>query len=113
MAFQNLGEAPSRPTDVVDISWVTASYPSYSTYILTHVNYVIVLPDDPVDHQMQLYEIHAGGANPVTITVPSSVLLTKGLVTVSVLPNGKTAFYGFRYSAHVGSWFLLSSAEQD
>jgi hypothetical protein len=46
------------------------------------------------------------------VTIPSSVLLTTGTSRSQQVPPGKTAFFGFRYSATSGAWFLLSATIQ-
>ena len=110
MALQNLGGAPSRQTDLVDVGWIMSTFPSYSTYISTDVDYAITLPMNPADHQMQLYEIYAG-AN-ITVTLPGGVIRTEGPIDTIHVPATKTAFLGLRYSSHKPGWFLLSSTLQ-
>jgi hypothetical protein len=43
---------------------------------------------------------------------PEDTVLTIGPQFVTALPTGKTGFFGFRYSATSGVWFLLSSTAQ-
>jgi len=112
VALQNLGVVPVRPADVADVSWVQSAYPSFSSYAALTANYTFSLPSNPTDRYMQFCEVYNAGTVPITITVPDSILITLGLFSSAVLPVGKTAFYGFRYSSHAGSWFLLSSTQQ-
>jgi hypothetical protein len=109
---QNLGPAPTRPHDVVDIAWVTATYPSFSAYVAATADFVVEYPDSPVDHTMLLVEVLAPSGHPVTVGVPDGTLLTVGTQPSTVVPAARTGFLGFRYSAHVGAWFLLSSTTQ-
>lgn len=107
---QNLGPAPSRPHDVVDIAWVTVTYPSFSAYVTTATDLVIEFPDSPVDHTMLLVEVFAQVQ--VTVSVPDDTVLTVGTQPHMVVAATKTGFLGFRYSAHAGAWFLLSATTQ-
>jgi hypothetical protein len=93
---------------LVDVEWVRATYPSYSTTLTRGTNFTITLPADPVNHQMQLVEVLATA--PIQVTSPG--LLTYGAARVTLIPSGKTAFFGFRYSTQATNWFLLSTAVQ-
>jgi hypothetical protein len=111
VATQNLGPAPTRPTDVVDLGDLTTMYPSLSSTVVTHVNITAPLPPSPIDHTMFFLEVAAPTVQ-ITVTVPVDTLLTTGVQPVTVVPPGKTGFFGFRYSATAGAWFLLSSTTQ-
>lgn len=110
MARQNLGARPSRPNDYVDVEWVTSTYPSLASYVSSGVDIVISLPEDPVDHTMLIVEVEAR-AN-ITVSLPENVLLTIGTQPVAAIYSGKTGFFGLRYSANAGAWFLLSTTAQ-
>jgi hypothetical protein len=69
------------------------------------------MPSDPVNHQMQLFEVYANGTD-VVVTIPSNVLLTLSTAPAVTIPSGKTGFFGFRYSTNAGAWFLLSAGVQ-
>ena len=112
MALQNLGTTPSRPTDTVDVEWVTSAYPSFSAFVSTSAStYTPVLPTSPADHQMHLVEVYASTTG-TTVNTPVGVLLCRGLFSTTTIPVTKTGFFGYRYSAHAGAWFLLSTAVQ-
>jgi len=111
LAKQNLGPPPSRPQDYVDIAWVTSVYPSYSAVVTVDEDFTITLPDEPVDHTMFLLEVYAPGMV-VTVSVPAETRLTVGTAAATTLYPGKTGFFGFRYSATAGAWFLLSATSQ-
>lgn len=110
MATQQLGPTPSRPTDIVDIAWITAAYPSFSATVVTDTDVLLDLPNDPIDHTMLLIEVVA--SSQVNVTLPVGTLLTVGAQPVTVVPLGKTAFFGLRYSETAGHWFLLSTTTQ-
>lgn len=111
MARQNLGARPSRPNDVVDVEWAQSAYPSYSSFVSATANVTLTLPNGPVNHQMQLYEIYAHGAS-IVVTIPGTVKLTVSTSPVVTVLSDKTAFFGFRYSTNASAWFLLSAAVQ-
>lgn len=110
MARQNLGTAPSRPNDYVDVTWVQQNYPSLRSYTSSGVNLAIELPEDPVDGTMFISEINARAD--IIVSLPDGVLLTTGTIPTFPLFFGKTGFFGFRYSAHADAWFLLSTTAQ-
>jgi hypothetical protein len=111
LAKQNLGPPPSRPQDYVDVAWVTSTYPSYSATISVDADYEIALPGAPVDHTMFLLEVNSPNLV-VVVSVPAETRLTAGTATTTTLFPGKTGFFGFRYSATAGAWFLLSATSQ-
>jgi len=94
----------------VDIDWVTSQYPSFSTTITSAVDFQLSFPSDPVDHTMLLVEVVATGD--IDVDCPDGTVLTIGPQFQMSLPSGKTGFFGFRYSATSGIWFLLSSTAQ-
>ena len=113
MARQNLGSAPSRPIDYVDVGWVTSTYPSYSHRLSSGTNRTLGTPTLATGNfnpQMDIYEINATAD--ITVSFSDDVLLTNGVVSTYRIPSGKTGFFGFRYSPHVGEWFLLSATVQ-
>lgn len=111
MTREDYGTTPSTPYEVVTLSALYANLPSYSQTVVTSENYTIVLPSSPVDHTMYLLEVDATAA--ITVTIPDTVLATIGVpVGSTAVFSGKTAFFGFRYSASRDSWFLLSSTSQ-
>lgn len=110
MATQQLGPRPTRPNDVVDIAWVTSAYPSFSAYVTTASDFTVEFPDEPVEHTMLLVEVYA--ASQIQVSVPAGTALTLGTQPHTVIQATKTGFFGFRYSAHAGTWFLLSSTTQ-
>jgi hypothetical protein len=110
VATQDLGPDPSRPNDVVDVAWVSGQYPFFSMTLTSSINVVLSLPSDPADHTMVLFEVIATGD--ITVMCPEDTVLTIGPQFVTALPTGKTGFFGFRYSATSGVWFLLSSTAQ-
>jgi len=107
---QDLGALPSGPKDVTTVEWVYQTYPSYSLTVTPSSNYVVALPDDPVDHTMFLLEVDAQAE--LEVSLPEGVLLTTGNGPVTTIFDGKTGFFGFRYSATADSWFLLSATSQ-
>lgn len=111
MALQNFGEPPSRPNDYVDLQYVQAQYPSSSSRVTTYGPYTIALPSNPLDHAMYLVEVVAPTVA-VSVTFPAGVLLTAGMVSFYTVPQGKTGFFGFRYSSSAQAWFALSAAVQ-
>jgi hypothetical protein len=110
MATQNLGPRPSRPTDQVDVEWVLSTYPSLSTYVSASADFAISFPDDPEPNTMLLVEVFA--ESEVAVSLPEGTLLTVGTQSVTVLLPTKTGWFGFRYSANAGAWFLLSATAQ-
>jgi hypothetical protein len=94
----------------VDIEWVTSRYPSFSATITSAVDVTLTFPPDPVDHTMLLVEVVA--TDNIDVTCPDGTVLTIGPQFQTSLPVGKTGFFGFRYSATSGVWFLLSSTAQ-
>lgn len=111
MATQNLGPAPTRPTDIVDLGDLQTLYPSLSSTVVSDVDIDVEFPADPIDHTMFFLEVAAPSAQ-ITVTVPVGTLMTTGVQPVTVVPFGKTGFLGFRYSATAGAWFLLSTTTQ-
>lgn len=111
MTRKDLGPTPVGVHDQLTVGWARTTYPSYSTYVSVESDYHIVLPTDPVEHQMEVYEIHAG-TNRVLAFSPDGVNVCQGAHPAITVEAGKTAFMGFRYSAHAGKWFLLSTAQQ-
>jgi hypothetical protein len=95
---------------LVDIEWVEEFFPSLSSYTTSSINLTIALPSIPVDHMMFIAEVEARA--PIVVSIPSGVLLTTGTQPATPLATGKTGFWGFRYSANAGAWFLLSSTAQ-
>jgi hypothetical protein len=71
----------------------------------------ITLPPNPVEHQMELFEVKADG-HQILVFMPSNALLTLGSSRGVTIPADKTAFFGFRYSSHAQAWFLLSATFQ-
>lgn len=110
MATQNLGPRPTRSTDMVDIEWVTSTYPSLSAEVTATADFTISLPPDPVANTMLIVEVLA--QNQVAVSVPGGTLFTVGTSPVTVLLAGKTGFFGFRYSDTAEAWFLLSATTQ-
>lgn len=83
------------------------TFPSYSATVSSSDNLTVALPGSPVDHTMYLVEVNAQAT--LTVTIPSEVNLTQGVAPTTLLYSGKTGFFGFRYSATAGKWFLLSA----
>lgn len=110
MTRQDFGAPPSRPKDVTTVDWVMETFPSYSATITATSSLTIQLPPSPTDHTMYLVEINAQAD--LTVSIPSHVLFTAGTSPSTLLYSGKTGFFGFRYSATAGSWFLLSASSQ-
>lgn len=110
MARQDLGSAPSRPTDLTTVLWVTETYPSTSATISSTNSFTITLPSEPIDHSMYLVEVHAQAE--IVVSVPNTVLLTTGTQPTVPLFAGKVGFFGFRFSSIAGSWYLLSATAQ-
>ena len=111
MARRQLGLDPQRPDDEVTFGFMTDLYPVNSHYVEISSDYNIFLPNDPVDHQMELFEIFA--IEGAVVNVPLGTLFTFGTGSVVAVGGGKTAFLGFRYSSHAHAWFLLSLAVQN
>jgi hypothetical protein len=59
---------------------------------------------------MVVAEVHATAD--IVVSVPDGVLLCAAVQPNAYLHSGKTGFFGFRYSATAGAWFLLSSTTQ-
>lgn len=110
MARASLGVAPSRTDDEVTVEWVRSEYPSYGTSITAPSDFVLDLPANPVDHQMELYEVLA--TNPITVIIPPGVLFTYGNFPTTFIDANRSGFFGFRYSALKSAWFLLTAAVQ-
>ena len=111
MARRQLGLDPQGPQDEVTFGFMTDLYPVNSHYVEIDAEYNIFLPNDPAEHQMELFEIFALESAPVN--VPLGTLFTFGTGSVVSIEGGKTAFLGFRYSSHAHAWFLLSLAVQN
>lgn len=91
-----------------DIDWRNRQKDEFVT---ASANYTIVLPSNPIGNLMRVVEVRATAA--ITVTVPASVRLTTGLTNTLSLAAGKSAFFGLRYSASSGAWYLMSAtAEQ-
>lgn len=111
MATQNLGPRPSRPTDQVDVEWVLSTYPSLSTYVSATSDFTVSFPVSPEPNTMLLVEVFANNTQ-VRVSLPTGTVLTGGTQLVTVVAANKRGFFGFRYSATAGVWFLLSSTTQ-
>ena len=112
MTRKDLGPNPVGDTDQLTLGWARTTYPSYSNYAETDADYHISLPDDPVEHQMEIYEIKAGD-NRILVFSPGNVLACQGTSLNITLEPNKTGFLGYRWSDHAQSWFLLSTAIQN
>lgn len=110
MARKNLGLEPVSPDDETTVGYFVATLPGHSSYYQVSSNFVIPLPHSPSDHQMELFEVSA--IAPVIVSCPPGTEITNGTNFAISVPGGKTAFLGFRYSAHALVWFLLSSTVQ-
>lgn len=73
-------------------------------------DFTIELPLNPVDHTMFIAEVEATAE--IVVSVPDGVLLCTAVQPNAPLHPGKTGFFGFRYSANAGAWFLLSQTAQ-
>lgn len=111
MTRKDFGTPPTTPYEVVTLGVLNQTLPSYSLTVETAENYTIVLPSDPVDHTMFIVEVDAQAR--ILVTVPDTVVLTEGLAYITLLPSGASGFFGFRYSATVDKWFLLSATNQN
>ena len=112
MARKDLGPTPVGVQDEVTVGWVRNTYPSFSSYISTDEDLSIVLPPSPVEHQMELFEVHAAGSR-IHVFIPDSVKTTQGAYLGSTIEADRTAFFGLRWSSHADAWFLLSAAFQN
>ena len=110
MSRQQLGRNPVGLDDTATVGFIEAIWPGHSHYVSTTSDFTLALPTHPVDHQMELFEVYCAAA--VTLSCPSETLLMAGLPHDVFVGQGKTAFFGFRYSAHSSAWFLLSFASQ-
>jgi hypothetical protein len=111
MTREDYGTTPTTPYEVVTLSALYANHPSYSQTIVADASFTInTLPSSPIDHTMYLLEVHATAT--ITVTAPGGILLTVGIPSSLVVFSGTSAFFGFRYSATAGSWFLLSTTNQ-
>lgn len=111
MTRKDLGPTPVGVRDQLTLGWARTTYPSFSTFVLAESDHYIELPDDPVEHQMEIFEVQAG-ENRVLVFSPDGVLPCLGASPAITVEAGKTAFLGFRYSSHADAWFLLSTALQ-
>lgn len=111
LARKDLGPTPVGVTDEVTLGWVRNTYPSFSNYISTGEDLYLVLPEDPVEHQMELFEVYAAGSR-IHVFIPDYVKATYGTHLGSTVESGKTAFFGLRWSSHAQAWFLLSATFQ-
>lgn len=111
MTRKDLGPTPVGLRDQLTLGWARTTYPSYSTYITSESDYHIELPDDPVEHQMEIFEVRAGD-NRILVFSPDGVIPCLGANPAITVEAGKTAFMGYRYSSHADAWFLLSTALQ-
>jgi hypothetical protein len=110
VARKNLGLTPITSNDEITVGYFVGLIPGHSSYYQTSSDFLIPLPPNPSDHQMELFEISA--INLIVVSCPPGTLLTGNASPALSVPGGKTAFLGFRYSAHAMSWFLLSSTVQ-
>ncbi len=110
MTRKDLGLYPVGPKDQLTLAWARATYPSYSNYIAAEADCYIGLPEDPVEHQMEIFEITATGPERILVFSPDNVRPCLGTHPSLTLEAGKTVFFGYRYSMHAGVWFLLSTA---
>ena len=111
MTRKDLGPTPVGLNDQLTVGWARTEYPSYSNYVAASSDHHIVLPENPVEHQMEIYEVKAVGTT-ILAFVPANALLTLGSNRGVTIQAGKTAFFGFRYSSHAQAWFLLSTTFQ-
>ena len=111
MARKQLGLVPQGPQDEVSFGFMTDLYPVNSHYVEIDSDYDIFLPNDPINHQMELFEIFATAD--AEVNVPVGTRFTFGTGSVVPVGGSKTAFLGFRYSTHAQAWFLLSLAVQN
>lgn len=111
MTRKDLGPTPVGVSDQLTLGWARSTYPSYSNYIQADSDIHISLPEDPVEHQMEVFEVKAG-ADRILVFSPSDVIPCLGAHPNITLEAHKTAFLGYRYSDHAGAWFLLSTASQ-
>lgn len=108
MTRKDLGPTPVGVKDGATLGWVRTTYPSYSNYVASPQDLNLVLPANPAEHQMELFEVKASG-NQILVFMPSQARLTLGSSRGVTVQANKTAFFGFRYSSHAQAWFLLSA----
>lgn len=111
MTRKDLGPTPVGLHDQLTLGWARTTYPSYSTYLVATGDLHLSLPEDPEDHQMEVFEIKAGDER-VLVYSPTGVVPCLGTNPAITVEAHKTAFFGFRWSSHAGVWFLLSTALQ-
>lgn len=99
---------PQESGDAVNRAYLDSTYPSYSHYLSSAVDLTLPLPADPVEHQMEVFEVHATAR--ILVSVPTTVRLTPGNYRTTTVEAARTGFYGLRWSSHAGAWFLLSTA---
>lgn len=109
MTRKDLGPTPVGVHDQLTLGWARTTYPSFSNFFAANADHHITLPGNPVEHQMELFEIRAG-TNRVLVFMPDNVKMTFGTHPAVTLEAHKTGFFGFRYSSHAGAWFLLSTS---
>ncbi len=111
MTRKDLGPTPVGEHDQLTLGWARTAYPSYSNHIVAQSDLHLSLPEDPDEHQMEVFEVKAG-PDRVLVFSPSDVIPCLGAHPSITLEPHKTAFLGFRWSSHAGAWFLLSTALQ-
>lgn len=111
MTRKDLGPTPVGVNDQLTLGWARTTYPSFSNYLSADADVHIALPEDPVEHQMEIYEVHADDHR-ILVFAPDGVIPCQGAHPAITVEAGKTAFLGFRWSDHAGAWFLLSTAIQ-
>lgn len=77
-------------------------------------DYTLALPSGPPqDGELVMVEVHPPQSAPlVTVTIPTSIKLTSGLIRQYEVPPGQSLLLGLRWSNLADAWHLLTVAHE-
>jgi hypothetical protein len=77
-------------------------------------NYTLQLPSDPspVDGEMVMVEVHPSSTGIITVTIPTQIRLTSGLIRTYEVPPNTSCLLGLRWSDRISAWHLLTVANE-
>lgn len=76
-------------------------------------NYTLSLPaGPPEDGELVMVEIRPLGSQIITVTIPTSIKLTTGLVRQYDAAPNASFFLGLRWSSRAAAWHLLTAAHE-
>jgi hypothetical protein len=109
MAREQVGPNPLREDDLVDVEYIDARLAAFSgnsVLVTPDQDYELIPPSHPVGPEMVMFEIRP--TVQAIVSFPDICRLTLGLPSTFVVPLGKSAFVGIRWSDSAGAWYVLA-----